>query len=100
MKEPILYVFGITELNLCRFCRMCLIFGFNFQRALANFRFMPILSENILHKSSNISCHGSLLELLRFSNVDGTRKPRLSSIHVSQELTIAQYNLTCAGEAE
>src|SRR6202007_429784 len=98
MEEPILYVLGITELNLCRFCRMCLIFGFNFQRALANFRFMPVLPENILHKSSDVPCHGSLLELLRFSNADGTRKPRLSSIHVSQALTVAQHNLPMSGK--
>ena len=60
-KEPVLYVFSLTELDLCCVRRASLIFSFDLDQALADFSFMPILSKDILHKASNVPGHSRLL---------------------------------------
>jgi hypothetical protein len=43
-KEPVPYLFGLAKLDLRRVRRTSVIFSMDFKRALADFRFMPVLS--------------------------------------------------------
>jgi hypothetical protein len=61
MEEPIPHVFGLAELDLCRAYRAILSFSFDLNRALADFRFMAILSKHVLHKPSYVASHSDLL---------------------------------------
>ncbi len=61
MKRPVLHILGFTKFNLRDIRRTHLVRSVDLKRALADFRLVSILSKDVLHKSSNISRHGSPL---------------------------------------
>src|SRR5688500_7431726 len=61
MKKPIIHVLGFTKLHLRAFGRAPSVGGFNLDRTLADFSFMPVLTKHIFHESSDIACHVNLL---------------------------------------
>jgi hypothetical protein len=65
---------------------------------------MPIIAKDILHKSSDIAWHASLLteflggDLSELLPMDV--ETLFSSVHVAQALAIAKDDLACAGKSE
>jgi hypothetical protein len=69
MQEPVLYVLGFAEPELRKLRRMCLICSFDLKRSLTDFRFISIISKNILQKPGDVPCHGGLLLFDDFNTV-------------------------------
>jgi hypothetical protein len=60
VETPILEIFGFTKLYLRQFDGTPPACSLDLDRALADFRFMPVFTEHILHESSDVACHVKL----------------------------------------
>jgi hypothetical protein len=61
VKQPIPHFLGFTKFRLCQFGCVYAARRLDLNRTLADLGFMPVVTEDILHKSSNIACHSGLL---------------------------------------
>jgi hypothetical protein len=57
MKQPVAHTLGFTKLQLRHFRSVGEAGSLNFDRLLADLSLMTILTEHILHKSSDVVCH-------------------------------------------
>jgi hypothetical protein len=57
MEQPIPHALALTKFRLRQFRGIGHAGRIDLDRALADFSFMPVLAEHILHKSSDVACH-------------------------------------------
>ena len=92
VEQPIPHVLTFTEFRLRQFSGVRDAERLDLDRALADFSFMPVVAEHILHKSSDVMCHVQLPPVSDWSRLQSIawEAARLDASQAAQRALIRQ----------